>query len=90
MVNILVDCVGVNNRDLKDFKVNVQQSFDLAGSIPKGIMKISESGIDSAKTIYELKQIGYNGFLIGESFMKHKEPEAACARLIEEIKAYKA
>jgi indole-3-glycerol phosphate synthase len=89
-INILVDCVGVNNRNLKDFKVDVKNSFDLAEFIPKDIIRISESGIDSAKAIYELKQAGYKGFLIGETFMKHQQPEAACAKLIEEIKAYKA
>jgi len=84
-VNILVDCIGVNNRNLKDFKVDVKRSFDLASIIPKGFMKISESGIDSAKTIHELKQAGFNGFLIGETFMKEKNPEAACADFIKEI-----
>lgn len=84
-VNILVDCIGVNNRNLKDFKVDVKQSFDLTNVIPKGFMKISESGIGSAKTIHELKQAGFNGFLIGETFMKEKNPEAACANFIKEI-----
>ena len=88
-VNILVDCIGVNNRNLKDFKVDVKQSFDLADLIPKGFLKISESGIDSAKTIYELKQAGFNGFLIGETFMKEKDPGIACANFINEIKGYK-
>ena len=88
-VNILVDCIGVNNRNLKDFKVDVKQSFDLADLIPKGFLKISESGIDSAKTIYELKQAGFNGFLIGETFMKTPEPEIACASFIKEINAYR-
>ena len=89
MVNILVDCVGVNNRNLQDFKVDVKQSFDLVGLIPKDIIRISESGIDSAKTIHELRQAGFNGFLIGETFMKDKHPEVACQKLINEIKNYK-
>ncbi len=88
-VNILVDCVGVNNRNLKDFKVNVKQSFDLVDLIPKGVMKISESGIDSAKTIYELKQAGFNGFLIGETFMKNAQPELAFAQFVKEMNAYR-
>lgn len=87
-VNILVDCVGVNNRNLKDFKVNVDPSFELAGLIPNEFLKISESGIDSVKTIYELKKVGFNGFLIGETFMKEKNPETACADFIKEIKEY--
>src|ERR1051326_1600162 len=52
-INILIDCVGVNNRNLKDFKMDVQQSFHLADKIPKGFIKVSESGIGSAKTIHE-------------------------------------
>lgn len=88
-VNVLVDCIGVNNRNLKDFKVNVDQSFELAELIPKDFIKVSESGIDSAKTIHELKKVGFNGFLIGETFMKEKNPETACANLIKEIRECK-
>ena len=89
-INMLVDCVGVNNRNLKDFKVDVKQSFDMAKLISNEFLKISESGIDSAKTIYELKQVGFKGFLIGETFMKEKDPAVACAKLIKDIKEYKA
>jgi len=89
-VNILIDCIGVNNRNLKDFKVDVKHSFELAELIPKDFIKISESGIDSAKTIYELKKVGFNGFLIGETFMKHSHPEVACADFIKEVKEYKS
>ncbi len=88
-VNILVDCVGVNNRNLKDFNVNVQQSYELAGHIPKDFIKISESGIDSAKTLHGLREAGFMGFLIGETFMKEKDPVAACSKLIREVKEYK-
>lgn len=88
-VNVLVDCVGVNNRNLKDFKVDVKQSFELSKLIPEGVIKISESGIDSAGTIHELRQVGFQGFLIGETFMKEKDPGQACAKLIREIKECK-
>ena len=88
-VNILVDCIGINNRNLKDFSVDVSRSFELAALIPKGHLKISESGIGSAKTIYDLKQAGFNGFLIGETFMKEKDPAEACAKFIKEINSYK-
>ena len=81
-INVLIDCVGVNNRNLKDFKVDVQQSFHLADKIPKGFVKISESGIDSSKTIKELKNAGYKGFLIGETFMKEPNPAQACKEFI--------
>ncbi|MBL7892371.1 MAG: indole-3-glycerol phosphate synthase TrpC [Bacteroidia bacterium] len=83
-----VDAVGVNNRNLKDFKVSIKQSFDLARLIPKDFVKVSESGIDSAKAIQELKKEGFSGFLIGETFMKHSRPEIACANFIREVKEY--
>lgn len=88
-VNVLIDCIGVNNRNLKDFKVDVNQSFELADLIPKDFIKISESGIDSAQIIHELRNSGFKGFLIGETFMKHSHPEVACDKLINEIKEYK-
>jgi indole-3-glycerol phosphate synthase len=88
-VNILIDCIGVNNRNLKDFTVDVKRSFDMVNDIPKGFMKVSESGIDSAKTIYELKKAGFNGFLIGETFMKRNQPEVACADFIKEVTNFK-
>lgn len=82
-----VDAVGVNNRNLKDFSVNVKQSFDMAKLIPKDFIKISESGIDSAKTIQDLKKAGFSGFLIGETFMKQSRPEIVCAQFIKEIQS---
>jgi len=84
-----VDVVGVNNRDLKTFETNVKRSFELSKLIPKDFLKISESGIDSAKTISELRKAGFKGFLIGETFMRHSRPEIACANFIKEVKAYK-
>ncbi len=88
-LNEFVDAVGVNNRDLKDFSVNVSQSFHLAPMIPSEFVKISESGIDSAKTIIELKGAGFNGFLMGETFMKNNRPEIACANFIKEVNTLK-
>lgn len=88
-VNQYIDAVGVNNRDLKDFKVNVSQSFDLADLIPGDFVKVSESGIDSAKTIVDLRSAGFNGFLMGETFMKTSRPEIACANFIKEVNALK-
>jgi indole-3-glycerol phosphate synthase len=88
-VNQFVDAVGVNNRNLKDFTVNISQSFDLVNLIPNDFVKISESGIDSAKTIVDLKSAGFNGFLMGETFMKTSRPEIACANFIKEVFAYK-
>lgn len=81
-----VDLVGVNNRNLKDFTLDVQTSLDLASLIPDEFIKVSESGISQASTILELRAQGYRGFLIGETFMKQSQPEKACAALVEELK----
>jgi indole-3-glycerol phosphate synthase len=86
--NEFVDIVGVNNRDLKTFKIDIDQSLRLASLIPDKFLKISESGIDSAKAIHQLKEVGFRGFLMGEAFMKNSRPEIACANFIKEVKEY--
>lgn len=80
-----VDCLGVNNRNLHDFSVNIETSKQLASLIPAEFVKVSESGISQAETILELRAYGYEGFLMGETFMKHSRPEKACADLVEEL-----
>ncbi len=82
-----VDLVGVNNRDLKTFTVDVQRSVELAGQIPPEKIKISESGISDPDTIIYLKNFGYKGFLIGENFMKQPEPSIAFADFVNQLKA---
>jgi len=84
-LNEYVNVVGVNNRNLKDFSVDITQSLRLAPLIPSDFIRISESGIASAATISQLRKAGYRGFLIGETFMKESRPEAACARLVKEL-----
>lgn len=69
-----VDILGVNNRDLKHFNTTIQNSIDLAKVLPKDQLKISESGISSTREMDILAAEGYKGFLIGEQFMKHKDP----------------
>jgi indole-3-glycerol phosphate synthase len=76
-----VDVVGINNRDLKTFKVNIQNSIKMSKQIPS-FCKISESGIDSMETIKMLKNEGFDGFLIGERFMKEKIPAIAFKNFI--------
>lgn len=80
-----VDIVGVNNRDLTTFKVDIQTSIDLFNSIPDDVVKISESGISDVNAIIKLKQAGFQGFLIGEHFMKTAEPQKACMQFIKDI-----
>ncbi|MDX5585970.1 MAG: indole-3-glycerol phosphate synthase TrpC [Aureibaculum sp.] len=65
-----LDMIGVNNRNLKTFEVSTKISKELSEMIPNEFIKVSESGISSVETIKELKEYGYQGFLIGENFMK--------------------
>ncbi|WP_297091597.1 indole-3-glycerol phosphate synthase TrpC [uncultured Draconibacterium sp.] len=85
IVNDYVDIVGVNNRNLKTFEVSVETSVELSKLIPDNFVKISESGLVGATEINYLKEHGFKGFLIGETFMKTADPGAACKKLIEEI-----
>jgi indole-3-glycerol phosphate synthase len=85
IVNDFVDVVGVNNRNLKTFEVDVETSVTLAKIIPGQFVKISESGLVSAKTIHYLKESGFRGFLIGETFMKTDNPGEACKQLISKL-----
>jgi indole-3-glycerol phosphate synthase len=81
-----VDIIGVNNRNLKTFEVDVETSISLSSIIPDHYIKISESGIDEPKTVIRLMQYGYKGFLMGEHFMRHNRPEKKCAEFIESLK----
>lgn len=81
-----VDIVGVNNRNLKTFEVSIQTSINLAKQIPSDKLKISESGISDVNTIKELKSHGFEGFLIGENFMKNADPSIAFAAFVEQLK----
>jgi indole-3-glycerol phosphate synthase len=77
MINDFIDIAGVNNRDLNTFMVNIDVSFEIAGILPANLIRISESGISSPETIKILRDAGYNGFLLGEIFMKEVDPVAA-------------
>lgn len=78
-----VDIVGVNNRNLKNFSENnVDASISLSGLIPKNKIKISESCISEPETVKKLIQYGYEGFLMGESFMKTNNPPLALDKFI--------
>jgi indole-3-glycerol phosphate synthase len=84
-----IDCIGVNNRNLKDFTVSVDLSKELSSKIPDRYLKISESGIDSPETILDLKGYGYTGFLIGENFMKTTNPGASMKAFVDRLKVGK-
>jgi len=81
-----LDLVGVNNRNLKTFEVSLQTSLDLVNRIPSEFVKISESGISDPQTLIQLRTVGFDGFLIGENFMKSARPEQAAYNFIKEFK----
>lgn len=85
-----VDVIGVNNRNLKDFTVSIQTSIKLAELIPGRYVKISESGIYDAETIIKLKEHGYQGFLIGENFMRNENPALEMEKFVASINKLEA
>ena len=80
-----VDLVGVNNRNLKTFEVSLETSKGLSDLIPNDKVKISESGISSVDAINELKKYGFEGFLIGENFMKSDDPGKAAIEFLSAL-----
>ena len=80
-----IDMVGVNNRNLGTFHTDVQNSYRLANLLPKDYLLVSESGISNPLTVRELRQVGFRGFLIGETFMKTPNPGLALKEFIKGI-----
>jgi len=81
------EIVGVNNRDLKTFTVDINRSIELSKKIPANKIKIAESGIHDVETICIFKNAGFKGFLIGENFMKQPDPTIAFAAFVKQLKA---
>jgi indole-3-glycerol phosphate synthase len=81
-----LDLIGVNNRNLKTFEVSLQNSIDLINHIPNDFVKISESGITTTNDIKLLRSHGFQGFLIGENFMKTDNPGKSLEQFINELK----
>ncbi len=78
--------IGINNRNLKTFEVDLEHSIVLANQIPDTCIKVSESGISDPRIITGLKEYGFQGFLIGENFMKTGDPGLACQEFISQIR----
>lgn len=77
------DLVGVNNRDLRDFGVDVRRTFALLGDVPAGVAVVSESGISTAGQLAELHDAGVQAVLVGETLMRAPDPEAALRGLLD-------
>ena len=80
-----LDMIGVNNRNLKTFEVDLMTSKQLSEKIPNDFVKVSESGISSVQAIKQLQPYGYRGFLIGENFMKTDNPGASAMTFIKDL-----
>ena len=79
--------IGVNNRDLKKFETSIEISKSLIAHFPKDVLAVSESGISNPEVLKQLKQIGFQGFLIGEYFMKTDDPGRALGSFIKSVEA---
>ena len=80
------EIIGINNRDLKTFKVDIERSLRMAEKIPNTKIKVAESGISSVENIKLFRENGFRGFLIGENFMKEKNPAIAFASFVNQLK----
>ncbi|MGK0458678.1 MAG: indole-3-glycerol phosphate synthase [Polaribacter sp.] len=78
--------IGINNRNLNTFEVDLENSIKLVNQIPDSSLKISESGISDPKIIMGLKEYGFQGFLIGETFMNKENPGEACLEFISQLR----
>jgi indole-3-glycerol phosphate synthase len=74
--------IGVNNRDLRDFRVSLETSLDLVDAIPEECIAVSESGLQSREDMFRLSDAGFDAFLIGEHLMKNEDPAAALGALL--------
>jgi indole-3-glycerol phosphate synthase len=85
-LDVDADLIGVNNRNLKTFEVSTDISKRLAPLIPDKFVRVSESGISSPETIVDLRKHGYKGFLMGENFMRHSQPEVEAKSFMEDLR----
>jgi indole-3-glycerol phosphate synthase len=81
-----IDCdvIGINNRNLEDFSVSLDTTFDLLTDVPAGKTVVSESGISTRADVEELESVGVDAVLVGEALMRAPDPEAACRDLARE------
>jgi len=81
------DLIGVNNRDLRIFKVDLSTAFRIADILPHHVVAVAESGIETGVDLARLRSAGYDGFLVGESLMRAESPGEALTALLAEAKA---
>lgn len=81
------DAIGVNNRNLRTFEVSLETSLSLAARLPKDVLHVAESGLQSGADLSRLREAGYDAFLIGESLMRQSDPGAALKELLIDAKS---
>ena len=80
-----IDIIGVNNRNLDTLEIDLNNSIEMYKEIPDKFLKISESGISKVESILKLREVGYQGFLIGENFLKSDDPMKEAYNFIKEV-----
>jgi indole-3-glycerol phosphate synthase len=75
------DVIGINNRDLVDFSVDVERTYELLSDVPAGKTVVSESGFHTREQLDELERVGVDAVLVGETLMRAPDPEDACREL---------
>lgn len=86
-LNDYIQLVGINNRNLKTFEVDLEQSIRLAAQLPTSMVPIAESGIASPEDYITLKAAGFKGFLMGEYFMKNEDPGSTCMEFVAAVRS---
>lgn len=84
-----LNLVGVNNRDLRTFTVDINQSVEIGRYIPREFVKVSESGLSNPEDVQKLRKHGFEAFLMGEAFMKTTNPAISCAQFIKDAELIK-
>ncbi len=80
------DLVGVNSRDLKTFQTDLEMVHTMVNQIPDNYIKIAESGIKTPEDVLKFKKAGFDGFLIGTTFMKSPRPDKACQKFSHQVR----
>ena len=86
-INEHIEIVGINNRNLNTFEVDIENSIRMAEQLGNAYVKVAESGIKSPEDVIRFKQYGFDGFLIGENFMKNTNPASAFQSFVSTLQA---
>ena len=82
-INSHLDLIGINNRNLKNFEVDIERSIAMAKSLPSSTIKVAESGLSDPQVALKMRENGFSAFLVGEQFMKQEDPALGCQKFCE-------